>query len=522
MIDITRRQMISALAATGAQMVAPAYAQSVVSNPAPRFGWDDVLERARALVAAPFQDAAARLPAPFDSLDFDTWRDIRFKEERAFFSNLPGSFRLSTFHRGFLFPRPVTVNTIRDGIAAPIPYSPALFDFGRLKVGDNLDINTGFAGFRMNFPVNDPDVYDEAISFVGASYFRFLGRHQQYGLSARGLCVEAGTGKETFPFFREFWIETPTPGSNRAVIYALLDGEAATGAYRFELIVGQESTLDVKATIFPRRAGVKFGLAPLTSMYLTGENDRRVRDGFRDELHDSDGLLIHNGAEEWLWRPLGNPPRERLSYFVDHNTRGYGLLQRDRTFESYQDLDLAYQKRPSYFVEPVGDWGDGSVELIELPTLDETNDNIVASWTPLTPPEPGKPFAFAYRITAGLDMPRLAPNGRVVHTFQAPAHALGSNEPADPNAKRFMVDFAGGDLAYYVNDPGQVEAVATTSKGRVLRTNVIANPHIDGVRAFFDVSVKPGDTADLRLFLRANGRTLTETWRLPWSPPSAI
>jgi glucans biosynthesis protein len=306
------------------------------------------------------------------------------------------------------------------------------------------------------------------------------------------------------------------------VIYALLDGEAATGAYRFDLAVGQESTLDVKATIFPRRAGVKFGLAPLTSMYLTGENDRRVRDGFRDELHDSDGLLIHNGAEEWLWRPLGNPPRERLSYFLDRNIRGYGLLQRDRTFESYQDLDLAYQKRPSYFVEPIGDWGDGSVELIELPTLDETNDNIVANWTPAAPPEPNKPFAFAYRITAGLDMPRLAPNGRVVHTFEAPARALGSSEPADANAKRFMVDFAGGDLAYYVNDPAQVEAVATSSKGRVLRTNVIANPHIDGVRAFFDVSVKPGDTSDLRLFLRANGRTLTETWTLPWSPPSAI
>ncbi len=176
MIDITRRRMIGALAATGAQLATPAFGQSAAPNTAPKFSYDDVLQRARALVAAPFQDAAARLPAPFDSLDFDAWRDIRFREERAFFANLPGSFRLSTFHRGFLFPRPVTVNTIRDGIAAPIPYSPALFDFGRLKVGDTLDINAGFAGFRMNFPVNDPDVYDEAISFVGASYFRFLGR----------------------------------------------------------------------------------------------------------------------------------------------------------------------------------------------------------------------------------------------------------------------------------------------------------------------------------------------------------
>lgn len=519
MIDLTRRQMIGALAATGAQIAIPAHGQG--RPPAPKFGFDDVLQRARELAAAPFEDATPRLPDPFDSLDYDAWRDIRFKHDRALFANLNGGFRLETFHLGFLYRRAVTVNTIRDGIAAPIPYSPAMFDYGRLKVGDNLGVNTGFAGFRLHFPVNDPKVQDEAISFLGASYFRFLGRDQQYGLSARALCVEAGTGKESFPFFREFWIETPAQGGNRATIFALLDGEATTGAYRFDLAVGQESTLDVRATLFPRRGDVKFGMAPLTSMYLSGENDRRVRDGFRDEIHDSDGLLVHNGAEEWLWRPLGNPPHERVSTFLDRNVRGYGLLQRDRNFESYQDLDLAYQKRPSYFVEPAGEWGEGRVELIELPTPDETNDNIVASWTPSTPPEAGKPFAYAYRITAGLDMPRLAPNGRVMHTFEAPAHALGSSEPNDPGARRFLVDFTGGDLGYYVADPSQVEAVATTSKGRVLRTGIIANPHIEGLRALFDVSVKPGETADIRLFLRANGRTLTETWTFPWSAPPA-
>ncbi len=521
MSDITRRHIIGALAATSAQLVVPAFGQNAGPTPAPRFGFNDVLQRARALAAAPFEDVTPRLPDPFDALDFDAWRGIRFRRDHALFSNLAGGFRLETFHLGFLYRRPVTVNTIRDGIAAPIPYSPAMFDYGRLKADNAFGVNTGFAGFRLHFPVNDPHVHDEAISFLGASYFRFLGRDQQYGLSARALCVEAGTSRETFPFFREFWVETPTQGSNRATIYALLDGEATTGAYRFDLAVGQESTLDVQATLFPRRGGVKLGLAPLTSMYLTGENDRRIRDGFRDEIHDSDGLLVHNGSEEWLWRPLGNPARERMSSFVDRNPRGFGLLQRDRTFESYQDLDLAYQNRPSYFVEPVGDWGAGSVELVELPTPDETNDNIVASWTPASAPEAGKPFAFAYRITAGLDMPRLAPNGRVVHTFEAPARALGSAEPSDPGARRFLVDFAGGDLAYYVADPSQVEAVAWASKGRVLRASVIANPHIDGLRALFDVSVKPGDTADLRLFLRANGRTLTETWTLPWSAPSA-
>ncbi|WP_457797706.1 glucan biosynthesis protein [Methylocystis sp. S23] len=516
MNKLTRRQMMGALAATGVHIAYPARGQSL----APKFGFDDVVERARALLAAPFEDAIPRLPDPFDAVDFDIWRNIKFKPDHAIFNNVNGSFQLQAFHLGFLYRRPVTVNTIRDGIAAPIPYSAAMFDYGKLKVDKPPPINTGFAGFRLNFPVNDPHVHDETISFVGASYFRFLGRDQQYGLSARGLCVEAGTARETFPFFREFWVETPLTGSNRATIYALLDGEAATGAYRFDLTVGQESTVAVQATIFPRRDGVKFGLAPLTSMYLTGENDHRVRDGFRSELHDSDGLLIHNGADEFLWRPLENPLRVRSTSFLDRNVRGYGLLQRDRTFESYQDLDLAYQNRPSYYVEPVGDWGEGRVELIELPTTDETNDNIVASWTPATPPEAGKPFSFAYRITSGLEMPRLAPNGRVVHTFEAPARALGSSEPDDPGARRFLVDFAGGDLGYYLADPGQVEAVGSASKGKVLRTIVTANHHIDGLRVMFDVALKPGETADLRLFLRANGRTLTETWTMPWSAPT--
>ena len=516
MTIITRRLILGAALFAGARAALPAQAQPAES--APRFGFDDVVRRARDLAAAPFEDKPQPPPAPFDKLNFDAWRDIRFKKDQTILNN-GGGFRLETFHRGFLFGRPVTINTIRDGIAAPIPYASTLFDYGSLKVDQPPPVNTGFAGFRLLFPVNDPHVQDEVISFLGATYFRFLGRDQRYGLSARGLAVEAGTGAESFPFFREFWIETPPTGDNRITIYALLDSEAATGAYRFELTAAQESLIDVQATIFPRRGGVKFGLAPLTSMFLNGENDCRILDGYRDELHDSDGLLIHTGAGEWLWRPVGNPPYVRTSSFLDSNTHGYGLLQRDRAFQSYQDLDLAYEKRPSYFVEPAGDWGDGRVELIELPTGDETNDNIVASWTPATPPEAGKPFVFAYRITAGLDMPRLAPNGRVVNPFQAPAHALGSMESNTPAATRFLVDFAGGDLAYYVADPSQIEAVVSTTRGKVIRATLQANPYINGLRAMIDIALKPGETTDLRLFLRGGGRTLTETWTLPWTAP---
>jgi glucans biosynthesis protein len=521
MTDITRRRLIGAIAASGVYQsgLGRAVAQALPPLRAPRFAFEEVIRRAEELASAPFDKTPQHFPDGLGKLDYDAWRDIRFKPERALFVGSGGAFRLETFHLGFLFNRAVTVNTIRDGIATPVPYSAALFDYGRVKIEKPLPINTGFAGFRLHFPVNDPHVFDEVISFLGASYFRFLGRDQKYGLSARALCVEAGTYNESFPFFREFWIEAPVNGGNRVTIFALLDGDAATGAYRFDLTPGQESILDVEATLFPRRAGVKFGLAPLTSMYLTGENDHRVQDKFRYELHDSDGLLIQTGAGEWIWRPLVNPLRARTSSFMDSNLRGFGLLQRDRAFESYQDLDLAYEMRPSYFVEPRGNWGEGRVELIELPTNDETNDNIVASWVSAAPPEPGKPFSYAYRITASLELPRLSPNGRAINTFETSARALGSSEPIEPGAHRFLVDFAGGDLGYYVSDPSQVELVVSASNGRVVRTSVFANPHIDGVRALFDVAIKPGQTSDLRAFLRAGDRTLTETWTYVWSEP---
>jgi glucans biosynthesis protein len=517
---LTRRDLIGAAALAGVAQSGLGRAIAQSATAAPRFGFDDVVRRARELVTAPFVATPPRAPEGFDALDYDSWRDIRFKPDHALL-NGAGSFRLETFHLGFLYQRAVTVNTIREGVASPIPYSPSLFDFGRVKVDKPLPIGAGFAGFRLHYPLNDPHVSDEVISFLGASYFRFLGRDQKYGLSARALCVEAGAEKESFPFFREFWIESPAAGSNRATIYALLDGEAATGAYRFDITAGQESLLDVQAALFPRRADVKFGLAPLTSMYLTGENDRRLHDGFRNELHDSDGLLMMSGAGEWIWRPLSNPIRARTTSFTDSNNKGFGLLQRDRTFESYQDLDLAYESRPSYFVEAQGDWGPGRVELIELPTEDETNDNIVASWTPASPPLAGKPYTFGYRVTSCLDLARLSPNGRATNTFSTTPRALGSSEQIVASARRFLVDFSGGDLAYYVADPSQVEAVASTSAGKILRASVVGNSHIDGLRAQFDMALKPGETADLRLFLRVGARTLTETWTYPWTAPAA-
>ena len=518
----TRRSVISTLAAAGLAGFAPA-AASAQSDPSmagpgpraqqtPRFGFQDVVRRARELAAAPLAKDQP-LPEALEKLDFDAWRDIRFRPEKAFFN---GPFKLQAMHLGHLYRRPVVVNLVREGIATPIPYAANLFDYGRTKFDKTMPVNLGFAGFRLHYPLNDPKVLDELISFVGASYFRVLGRGQRYGLSARALAVSAGTNAEEFPFFREFWIETPEATADRVVIHGLLDGASVTGAYRFEVYPGPEAIIETSATIFARRPDVKLGLAALTSMYFMGENEQRKPFDFRRELHDSDGVLMHTGSGEWLWRPLRNPNAMEISSFMDANPRGFGLMQRDRTFEHYQDLDLSYELRPSYWIEPHEGWGDGRVELIELPTTDETNDNIVASWVPKEPLEPGKPFSYGYRLTSTLNGANHSPAGRAVNTYLTQARAHGSNEPVVPGTKRFIIDFAGGDLAFHLANPGAVEVVASSSLGAATRAFVVPNPYIKGFRAAFDVKAEPGQTTNLRAYLRVGGRPLTETWTYPW------
>ncbi len=309
MSEFSRRTLLSTVAAASAGALLPdtLLAQNQPAQAA-RFGYDDVIRRARELAAAPFDPVPPRLPEELEKVDFDAWRDIRFRPDKALLAATRRAVPAAIFMLGHLFKRPVTVNTIRDGIATPIPFAANLFDFGRTKLDKPLPVNSGFAGFRLHYPLNDPRIFDEVIAFLGASYFRFLGRGQRYGMSARGLSVGAGTPNEEFPFFREFWVEAPGPNADHATIYG-----AARRRDRDRRLPLR--TLS-RAGIGPRRsgqlssrdaAGAKIGFAPLTSMFFIGKNDHRFHDDFRPELHDSDGLLVNSGTGEWLWRPLRNP-----------------------------------------------------------------------------------------------------------------------------------------------------------------------------------------------------------------------
>ena len=218
----------------------------------------------------------------------------------------------------------------------------------------------GFAGFRVHFPVNTQAYKDEVLVFLGASYFRALGQGQQFGLSARGLAIDtAESSGEEFPRFVEFWIERPQPGAKELTIYALLDSPRATGAYRFVLKPGVTTVLDTDARLFLRKNVAKLGLAPLTSMFYFGGNQRPSREDYRPAVHDSDGLSIREATNNWIWRPLVNPKRLLVTSFALSDPAGFGLMQRARSFEQYQDLEARYDLRPSAWIEPKGGWGTG-------------------------------------------------------------------------------------------------------------------------------------------------------------------
>lgn len=472
---------------------------------------------ARALAGKPYQAPTNQLPAAVAALNWDQYQAIRFKPEHALWADDKRRFKLELFHLGLFFKRPVQMFEVANGQAQQLAYDPSMFDFGRSGLdGKRQPADLGFAGFRLKFHLA-PGF--DIVAFLGASYFRATSGTRQYGLSARGLAIDTGMPRaEEFPEFTTFWFERPAPDSNTLVVHALLDSPSVTGAYRFAITPGDTTLMDVDIALYPRKEIERLGIAPCTSMFQAGENDRRKGNDWRPEIHDSDGLAVHNGAGEWLWRPLRNPAHVSFNAFADRSPRGFGLLQRDHDFANYQDDGVFYDRRPSLWIEPKGDWGAGAIDLVEIPTDDETNDNIVAFWNPAAKPQAGQELLIGYRMFWGREAPVQPPLARTVATRTGVGGVIGIERTYF--SWRFAVDFAGGDFAL-LDRATKVEAVVTASRGRIETLSARPLDAINGWRAIFDVvpEAKSAEPMSLRLFLRADGQTLTETWLYEYAPP---
>jgi len=488
-------------------------ATPATTPPPKRFNFADVRRRAEMLATQPFQTPSDNLPEFFKNLDYDQYRDIRFRADKGLWREAGLPFEIQFAPVGFLFNRQVVINVIEDGGGKPVEYANDLFDYGANKVPDNLPKDLGFAGFKVLYPLHTDSKYDEVAVFLGASYFRAIGQNQSYGLSARGLAIDTGLPKpEEFPWFREYWLEKPAKDATELTVYALLDSQSAAGAYRFVIKPGVVTQMEVKASLFFRDKVQKIGLAPLTSMFYHGSLSERFFDDFRPQVHDTDGLLMATGNGEWIWRPLNNPTRLQISAFQDNSPRGFGLLQRDRAFDNYQDLEAHYHRRPSVWIEPQGDWGKGSVQLIEIPSDAERYDNIAAFWTPEKPVEPGQPLEYSYRLSFFLDLPSLSPGGR---TLASRVGAGGAGE-LNPERRRFVIDFGGEALTKLAED-APAQAVVSASSGQV--ENIVAhrNAYTNGWRVSFELLPKNDDPVDLRCFLKLGDHVLTETWSYQWT-----
>lgn len=500
------RTSLARAAFTGAALCAGLWAAA--TGEARAFGFDDVARQAQALAARPHVASSFKLPSELKDLSYDQYRDIRFKPAQSMWRAEALPFELAFFHLGKFQTAPVRINEVTPAGVRHITFDPKSFDYGKNKLSPQKWGDLGFAGFRVHYALNNAAYKDELVVFLGASYFRALGKQQHYGLSARGLAIDTVGGKgEEFPRFTEFWIERPTKDATQLVIHALLDSPRATGAYQFTLRPGDSTVADVRSKLFLRAGVATLGIAPLTSMFQHGENQPRPGE-FRPEVHDSDGLMVATGEGEWLWRPLINPNRPLVTSFAMKEVKGFGLMQRDRSFASYEDVEASYERRPSTWIVPKGNWGPGRVELYQMPTPDETNDNVVAYWVPDTVPQPGQPIEFAYQMQFQGERQQRPPTGWTVQSRVGRGFA---EVPADE--VQYHVDFTGPALDALPEGAAVKPVVSVGSNGKVVETNAYRIPANGAWRMSLRVKrVDPRQPVELRAFLQSSTHALTETW----------
>ncbi len=512
MQSVTGRAMPTVILVTVLGLLSPAMATAADAL------FEQVIKQAQKRASLPYQPPTGQLPAELHDMDYDQYRNIRFRPERALWADDDG-FRVQLFHTGFLFRAPVTIHVPdSDGGWQELDFDASrfLYEHAAAELEQAAAEGGGHAGFRLHYPVNHADVHDEVAVFLGASYFRLVGPRQVYGLSARGLAIDtAQPGGEEFPAFREFWLR-PSESGDAFTVLALLDSPSVSGAYRFDVSVQADTEVLVDAHLFARKDVEKFGIAPLTSMFLHGQSTVGAVDDFRPQVHDSDGLLMHTSAGEWIWRPLSNRAQLRVSSLLDDaRPGGFGLMQRERAFGHYLDLEARYHQRPGFWVAPLaGDWSDGGrVELVEIPTETETEDNIVAYWVPDTPFEAGQQRHYRYSLSTRNQAPDAHQQARVIRARSGWGAVPGQSDPPPRSVRRFIVDFQSVSPS-----TDQITADLKLNEGVAEELQVLQLPDDAGVRVSFLLTPEDDAPADMRLRLRSGGDVISETWSYVWYP----
>ncbi len=485
----------------------------VTFGPPSPFAFDSLKARAQVLASSPWRKKEPANHTALDEIDYDAYQKIKFRPEATLKVARENAAPVQLFHASKLFKDEVKIHVVEAGRSRELFYSAGLFEAPDGHPARKLDASTGFAGVR----VMAKDLKTDWLSFLGASYFRSSGPYNQYGLSARALAIGTGLAEpEEFPVFTEFWLEGGEANRPPITVYGLLDSPSVAGAFRFTVDRLTNASdihrvvMDTEAVLFPRRDCARVGIAPFSSMFWYGEGSRKRAADWRPEIHDSDGLAVHTGSSERIWRPINNPNRVMTSAFIDRDPKGFGLLQRDRDFVHYLDDGVFYERRPSVWVEPLDAWGEGAVHLVEIPTDDETMDNVVAYWCPKDGLKAGQAARYRYRLSWLDDIPNPTELGRATATWTGLGGRPGWKRP--DGVRKYVIDWQGPMFAGLGRDDG-VELVVTASRGVV--SNAYTHPVVDQRerwRSLFDIEATGADPVDMRAYLRRNGAALSETW----------
>ncbi len=470
------------------------------------FGPGAVADLARELAKHPFKPISSDIPDPFKSLSYDQYYDIALKGEARVWSEESVGFVLEPLHRGFQYNNPIQLNLVADNKAYRLIYDTKLFDFGKLKPAANLG-DIGFSGFRILAPQGGQGL-GEIASFQGANFFRAQAEGQVSGLLARALALKIGDPKgEETPVFRSIWIEKPSLVAATLVVHALIDSDSVAGAFQFTIRPGEATIMDTECTLFPRTTIDNFGLATMSATHLLGFMDHKKFNDYRPNVSEVCGLQMLTGAEEWVWRPVTNPGTLQISSFSDNKPRGFGCILRDRDFEDYDDEDNHWEKRPSLWIEPLGDWTEGVVQLIEIPSQSDVNDNILCFWRPKDPLKAGTEVSFAYRQFWCWDPPQRPDLARATH----------SHSGENGKRQRFFVEFT-GDILGNADLTNAITLTLTAGTGSITMKKTFADPDRKTFRVLFELDPSNADSSELRLLLQANGKSVSETWLYRWTP----
>ncbi|WP_040678020.1 glucan biosynthesis protein [Nitratireductor pacificus] len=501
----------SALSQEAAPVAPDAHA---TGEPVP-FSFDRLTEAMKAKAAESYSVPKFDVPQQIAELTYDQHRAIRFRPDNALWQG-EAPFELQAFHMGWLFKEPVMLHSVDAGMARQVVFTGRDFEYrAPLDPARFQDlVMTGEAGFRLHYPLNAPDVMDELVSFLGASYFRALGRDTLYGLSARGLAINTATANgEEFPRFTDFYIERPSRRSKEITVHAALDSESVTGAFRFVIAPGRDTVMTVTARIFARKDIERIGIAPMTSMFLFAENNDSAFDDYRGQVHDSDGLKIVRQNGDELWRNLNNPSDLATSFFVEENPKAFGLFQRDRDFVHFQDAGAGYERRPSLLAEPLDDWGKGAINLVEIPTDLEVNDNIVAFWVPEKQVKAGEALEFRYRLSWGAIEETTTHFARVM-ALRSGAGGVSGVENTE-GLRKFVVDFD-GEILRNLSADSNIEAVVNVSRGDIVHSTVSRIDSNGMWRLVIDLKPNGAGPVELNAYLNLDDKRLSEIWSYQW------